>query len=328
MGQIRFPSLHGLSPIYFGHDLSDRMDWYITKYQIQDLHKEGINGEGVCLFVLDSGMSKHEDLSVSSQVDFTEEGLKNNHFHGDWVGGIAAARGNNKGIIGVTPKVQLISCKVLRSNGMGSDRFLIKALEFVLNYETDQRKVVNMSLGGGAYNKGVEKIVNQCLESKIAIVAAVGNDGISDAHIDYPARYEGVIGVGATDKRGAVASFSSRGNGDVVAPGVEVTGCHPNNGYISASGSSGSSPFIAALVAMAFQVNPTISLEEVKKALVDSASDSGAKGFDKEYFWGVVNPKKFISLVKPIREIQGNTVEITENRIQLYFKDGFDVKKV
>jgi serine protease len=52
----------------------------------------------------------------------------------------------------------------------------------------------------------------------VVVVAAVGNRGLGS--VSYPARYKGVIGVGATTEHGCRASYSNSGPGlDISAPG-------------------------------------------------------------------------------------------------------------
>ena len=90
------------------------------------------------------------------------------------------------------------------------------------------------------------------------LVAAAGNDGLDivlDAAPIYPASYNYVIGVMASDLSGNLASFSNtdgiiRRNSEeyeIMAPGSSVFSTLPDNRYATWSGTSMASPYVAAV---------------------------------------------------------------------------------
>ena len=80
------------------------------------------------------------------------------------------------------------------------------------------------------------------------MIASAGNSGGSLP--GYPARYEGVVAVGAIDSNGSRSSFSNKG-GDIWAPGRDVHTIYLDNGYKSLNGTSFSAPYVAAMAACA-----------------------------------------------------------------------------
>ena len=142
---------------------------------------------------------------------------------------------NVRGIVGVAPKVTLVSLKVLNDSGSGSFLWLAEALVYAGINKFD---VASMSLGGYVDHstdqttiKVVQRAVNFARENGVTPVASLGNDNldISDGSvmhnfIDVPAEIDGVIGVSATNFSNNKASYSNYGVGktDVSAPGGDV----------------------------------------------------------------------------------------------------------
>ena len=82
--------------------------------------------------------------------------------------------------------------------------------------------VINISAGIEQDNPSLKEAVAYAKEKKVAIVAAVGNDyETAPGKRYYPAAYESVIAVGASDKTGERADFSQDW-ADVYVEGVDV----------------------------------------------------------------------------------------------------------
>ncbi|MCK9906938.1 S8 family serine peptidase, partial [Frankia sp. Cpl3] len=84
----------------------------------------------------------------------------------------------------------------------------------------NQVDIINMSFGMPQYSEALSRMVKRASSQGIVMVASAGNNG---AAVEFPARYPGVIGVGALNENGKLADFSSRGKGlNVAAPGVNI----------------------------------------------------------------------------------------------------------
>ena len=280
-----------------------------TPYQLSAIgakaaHAAGFKGQGIRIGHLDTGIDPNSPEykgKIAAYAEFNGDGDKiqssphDSAEHGTHTAGLLV--GNT---VGVAPDAKLISALVL-PNGSGTFAQVIAGMQWVLdpdnNADTnDGANVVSMSLGlPGTYQEFVVPVQNM-LKAGVVPVFAIGNFGPSAASTGSPGNIPDVIGVGAVDQNGQVASFSSRGpvvwtgayNGtfvkpDVVAPGVAITSSFPGGGYGSLSGSSQAAPITAGAVAVMLGAKPGSSVDAIKNALFSSASNNGQKNNNTGY---------------------------------------------
>jgi len=121
-----------------------------------------------------------------------------------------------------------------------------------------------------------------------------------------PGLTDGVLGVGAIQSNGAVASFSSCGSWvDVAAPGSGILsttsaapdpslGCPPH--YCTLSGTSMASPYAAAAAALEIaKVGSGVSQATIRSLIQSTADDAGSRGYDTRTGYGVINPLRMLS---------------------------------
>jgi subtilisin family serine protease len=166
----------------------------------------------------------------------------------------------------------------------------------------------------------------------VVVIFAGGNEGPNFGSMRNPADRTTSItnsfAIGAVDQTRSdlmIANFSSRGPAncdttkvkpDVVAPGVSLRSSYRGGGYRLMSGTSMAAPLVAGCVALMREYNPDATVEEIKLALIQSASDLGMVGKDNEYGWGFINVRSAIELlpqpVKPRIQIEAiNLVSAT-----------------
>ncbi|WP_237725056.1 S8 family peptidase [Deinococcus alpinitundrae] len=268
----------------------------------------GLKGQGIRIGHLDTGIdpsSPEYQGKILNYAEFNGDGDKiqssphDSAQHGTHTAGLLV--GNT---VGVAPDARLISALVL-PNGEGTFAQVIAGMQWVLdpdnNADTnDGANVVSMSLGlPGTYQEFVVPVKNM-LKAGVVPVFAIGNFGPTAGSTGSPGNIPDVIGVGAVDQQGQVASFSSRGpvawtgayNGtfikpDVAAPGVAITSSFPGGGYGSLSGSSQAAPITAGAVAVMLGAKPGSSVDTIKNALYQSASNNGQKNNNTGY--GLIN---------------------------------------
>ncbi|MGY5150072.1 MAG: S8 family serine peptidase [Candidatus Nitrosopumilus sp. bin_68KS] len=163
---------------------------------------DGINGEGIKIAVIDTGVDyNHPDLlgwgpdgKVIGGYNFIDEGKPplDTNGHGTQVAGVIAADGQAKG---VAPKAKILAYKV-SENGEGvSSDLIIRAIEKAIEDDAD---IINISLGVNKTNSKIDRAVNLALDKEIFVVTAAGNDGPELQTIGSPGRNYGSVTVGAT----------------------------------------------------------------------------------------------------------------------------------
>jgi serine protease AprX len=206
----------------------------------------GLDGTGVGIAVIDSGVFNHDDLKTAnglgSRIVYSESFIPGNtstndaYGHGTHVAGILAGNGHDSAsgypaqYIGVAPNANIINLRVLDANGSGTDSQVIAAIQRAIQLKnTYNIRVINLSLGRGVYESYTLDPVCQAVEaawkSGIVVVVAAGNQGRNNdygtqgyATIQVPGNDPNVITVGATKTNGTpgrlddtVASYSSKG---------------------------------------------------------------------------------------------------------------------
>jgi hypothetical protein len=149
-------------------------------------------------------------------------------------------------------------------------------------------RVINVSVGSGGDAPVLGQAIAYAQQQGAVIVAAAGNTGQDG--VLYPARYAGVLAVGAVDADGRQMYFSNRGERlDLVAPGLGVTAAGIDGEAIAFSGTSAATPFVAGAAAGIWSESPGLNAAEVTALLTRYADDAGAPGRDSRYGAGVLN---------------------------------------
>ncbi len=180
--------------------------------------------------------------------------------HGTLVAGLASAVTNNGiGIASLGYQSKLMSVKTSGDNIRDeNNRALISyGYEGIVYAVNNGAKIINCSWGGNSFSQADQAVINYAVSKGVLIVAAAGNDNSSDKF--YPADYQGVLSVAATDTSDIRAYFSNFGTQiDVCSPGVEIYSTWKSNPfYISADGTSLASPIVAGLAALVSNQFPT-----------------------------------------------------------------------
>lgn len=277
------------------------IDWGMTFFGIPSLLEEIDYGEGIRIVVLDTGEPDHPDLAGSTEEskDFTGEGVRDGNGHSTHCAGILGARNNTIGIMGVLPKCKLSYGKVLGDNGSGGIDGIVEGVKWAASLKPD---VISMSLGSAANAASMERAMKVAADTGIFFVCASGNEGPGEDTMGHPGRYPFVVGVGAVNKNGELADFSSRGQGmDICGPGVDILSTYTRKRYASLSGTSMATPFIAGTVGMLIAYRrkknkpPISGYTQLLKLLTETAKDMGPPGFDTGYGYGLVSPKDLVS---------------------------------
>ncbi len=286
--------------------------WHHIQMEVKKIQSITL-GEGGKVAVIDSGIDeRHKEIigKIIDKVDKTREG-KMGGDHGTFVAGEIA--GTN---VGLFPSLKIGDFKALTSKeGLGDSSWVTACIVHAMKsgYE-----VINASLGSNMPDKEMETAIrNFCSDPKRFFVAAAGNDGrgtTNETTIDYPAAWawqiDGVIAVGAigVDKKGNlyIPTWSSRGNVKIVLPGVDIVGILPDGQYGIMSGTSMATPLASALIAACKVVDPMMTHEKFRDALINTTTDVLTPGRDGVSGYGLVHA---YNLLKWVNDNKTNAVK-------------------
>lgn len=255
---------------------------------IMQSHEDLQNRVSDCGGVNDFGLSLIV-IIIGADPTIADGKCADDHGHGTHVAGtIAATANNSKGVTGVAFNSPLAICKALNSSGSGT-------LDMVANCITwlNQKgaEIISMSLGGSSGSATLQSAVQNATDNGSLIIAAAGNGG--NSALNYPAAYEEVVSVAATDNKDAKASFSTfNSDVEVAAPGVNITSTWSDGGYNTISGTSMATPHAAGVAAVIATLNPGGTVAQWRAKLTTSVDDLGTAGRDVNFGFGRVNLQK------------------------------------
>ena len=171
--------------------------------------------------------------------------------------------------------------------------------------------------GGGYIDELIEPIRNMWYANHF-VVASIGND--YEGKSGSPGNIYECVGVGATDIDDYVATFSGGEwvyktdwtnpppdwpdrwiKPDLSAPGKDTIVPYPPDTWRSWSGTSFASPHIAGAAVLMLSANPTLDVQEIEDALVETAvwyDHYYPEPPDTRYGWGRIDAFEATSLVK------------------------------
>lgn len=273
---------------------SQNIPWGIHSTGAYLVSSQEPSGEAVKVAVFDTGISSHEDLSVTGAVyfDTTTESYGDNNGHGTHVAGIIAAINNEIGVMGMSDHIELYSVKVLNSNGTGYTSSVIEGIEWAIE---NNIQIINMSFASAEYSESLHEMIQLARDNGILIVASAGNGGPGEDTIQYPAKYPEVIAVGSINKDFKRSDFSSIGPElDLVAPGSNILSTMSNGGYGTFSGTSMSAAYVTGAAALLWSKNLALSSDDIINQLYSSATNLGTIN---EYGHGLINVAKALNLI-------------------------------
>lgn len=170
-----------------------------------------LQGQGVTVAVVDSGINAHNDLSgrivVANEFSGNTTNTQDGFGHGTHIAGIIGGNGKDSGgkYIGVAPKVKLVNVKVSDDRGAASMSDVIAGLQWVYQNKANYNiRVVNLSLVSSVpesyHTSPLDAAVEILWFNGIVVVVSGGNSGLENpGHLYPPANDPFVITVGAVN---------------------------------------------------------------------------------------------------------------------------------
>lgn len=263
----------------------------VANYAFQHilLDRETASGDDIDIAVIDTAADEtHPALSgvIVASYDALPDSPVQERGHGTSISGLIAGVGDNAG---VAPGARLHHARAFES-GTSTMYALIDALDWSAGQSV---RIINMSFTGPR-NDLFEEICATARGAGMVLVAAAGNNG-PGAPYAYPAAYDDVIAVTATDDGDVLMERANRGPYVLVsAPGVDLLAPVPG-GADAVTGTSFAAAIVSGAIANALREAPSASPEDIAAILAGTATDLGPAGRDDDYGYGLINTKAAIA---------------------------------
>lgn len=268
---------------------------YVSMLGLDLLAASSGNGYGARVAVLDSGTPKPWSgiNNVCSRND--RPVMYDTLGHATAVASILA--GGTR-VEGICKNAEISYIPVIGEDGTGSVESVSKGIYKAIEADVD---IINVSVGFLRTKSCPRKLRKACqdaFDANKAIICAAGNDG---GDVNWPAALETTISVGSTEKGGIKTSFSSTGEVDFVAPGVELYVMTPEGGVKKTSGTSFSAAIVSGVAALLVAgmrfAGHSPGMNVVMSALKGLATDVDEPGWDKMTGYGEIGGMQDVNLV-------------------------------
>lgn len=275
-------------------EVQPNQDWNLKMIRVPEVWSEfGVRGAGIVIGLADSGAEwEHPQLKGQYRG---KNGSHDYNWLDVWYGSPSPTDTSGHGThtlgsilgknVGVAPEAQWIGCVNLARN-LGNPAVYLECWQFLFapypqrgNPFRDGRpelgaQIINNSWGcpevEGCDPAVFLPAVRALKTAGVFLVVSAGNSGYAGCgSVDAPpAIYEEVLTVGAVNRNGDLAGFSSLGpvlvdgsqrlKAEILAPGEEILSSYPNSTYELASGTSMAGPHVAGVVALMWSANPAL----------------------------------------------------------------------
>lgn len=271
--------------------------------------------ERLSIAFIDTGYQHHNDFQWAGGYNFWDQDAEGpdqgpdyatwpdypdcNQNHGQMVGSILGAPQNSgTGITGMLT-ADYYGVRVAGCNGSGTLSAMAKGIRWAagdtsLGVPAIERpaRIINISMaafmGSASCPSYLQESIDFARNKGGIVVASAGNDPSVPGEEVAPANCRGVIAVGAVDRYGDKADFSTSGSNLAYSTLGRFVPVQDRQDYFTASGTSFSAPIVSGMLAILWETVPALTASEIVQFSLDSTTAFGdTKG--KNMGRGVLN---------------------------------------
>jgi len=309
----------GLSAAPASADQVRQQEWWLSALNIASAWTAS-QGSGVTVAVLSDGVDGSQpDLTgvVTAAPTLAGAPVATGQYFGEQgtpiaslIAGHGHGSGGSSGIVGVAPQARILSVPVtlppddpqlydtaagvIPSAIAAGIRYAVSHGASVIDLPIDPGQPNSAGFGGAAAAAGgsaaEQSAVSYALAHNVVLVAPAGDDALTTDAPNYPAAYPGVIAVGAFDSAFDKAPWTSRQSYvTLTAAGAGVTAASSAGGYETMNSTSAASAVVAGIVALIRSRYPSLSVADVRTALITTTMYHRADGLTDGSGYGAVN---------------------------------------
>lgn len=279
---LPYTQIEGQQRDVIEESIAGDMEWNIKCMNAENAYTESLHYKKIKVALLDSGVDLDEDIDCAKRMNFLDDREEDTNFmmddvsgHGTSIAGLICAKKNEDRICGIAANVELYSAKVFEHDNEAPVERIVEAIRWAIDEKVN---IIHMSFGTDEYSPELREAVREAYSQGILIIAATGNGGTAgedETTVQYPAVFDEVLSVGATDIENKKAAWSASGEElDVVAPGDKILTTGVFGGIYVGEGTSMAAAQVTGMAAVLWGKYPDESNEFIRALITNSANEA------------------------------------------------------
>jgi subtilisin family serine protease len=287
--------------------------YYLDQWHAARLWASGVTGHGITIAEIDTGVDASNGVFAGRLVGGTDFGRlggdgrtdrdKSPYGHGTSMASIMVGRPGRFGIRGLAPgaRVTPVAIPIDGTTDVAANDHLAEAIRWAADHGA---RIISLSLSGVQHRAAAcpadeQRAIFHALRTGALVLAASGNSGPRLGAPEDPGVCLGVASVGAVNRRGVVARFSSRHRYlALTAPGVDIASIGPGGAPFAGNGTSQATALVSAVAALVWSAHPALTAPRVLARII-ATTDRHSATPDPAYGYGTVNAYRAVTARVP-----------------------------
>ena len=292
-GAIALPA----APAHAADPITANEQPHFAYYHLDQARAKGYTGKGVTIALIDGEVdTAAPELAGATIIDKSPCTVHSSVYsksHGTAIASLLVSK-----TYGVAPDATLLTyrtrfedegedaaagCPVHNGNGIEENNSLINRAI------SDGAQIISISSSDEDYDEATKWAIARANAQGVIVVTAMGNTASNETDTGL-AKWSGVVGVGAIDTTGKLASYSSWGQGTTTAAvgGPIIVRNYETGNKASTDGTSYSTPLIAGFLALAKQKWPDATSNQLLQLMTKTALNNEGR-WNKYTGYGVAD---------------------------------------